>query len=132
MRKLYYFFVNLGKIIFIWSIMFVISISAQSFTRKGQVDYGGRCYQNFSDEVIKKYSYNGIVLTSGKLQCNTYYLEYTTNLEKEKNIIFLSSLAKLLYDNNIDCNIHVILNGNGYQMLSTIIDNYVSYNISEI
>ena len=127
MRKLYYFFVNGGKVICIWAFMFVLSITFQSLVIKGKVDYGNRCTQVFNDEFIVEYEYEGILLKEGKLECNTYYLQYQTQLVEEKNIMFLSSISKLFYDNNVNCNIHIILQNSDYQIIATIVDYKVSY-----
>lgn len=132
MKKLYYFFVNCGKVIFIWMIMLLVSVSLNSVVTKGKVNYGNRCYQSFDDNFVRAYQYSGTALNYGKLECNTYYLEYETTLEESENITFLVSLSKLFYDNSINCNIHVILKGEGYQVLSTIVDYQVTYTKSII
>ena len=71
-------------------------------------------------------------LNNNKLVCNTYYLEYETKLKEEENVLFLSSLSKLLYDNDVDTNIHVIMKNDDYQIIATIVDYKVSYTISII
>ena len=129
MRKLYYFFITAGKFITIFTFLVLISVCLQSVVLKGKVDYGGRCYQNFNDEFLKDYSYSNIKLSSSNLICNTYYLEYETTLNEKESILFLTSLSKLFYDNNVNCNTHVVLinNNDQYQILSTIVDYKVSY-----
>lgn len=132
MKKLYYLFVCLGKIITIWSVMLIISVSGVSISSKGKVNYGDRCTQNFNDGFIKKFKYEGNNLSYDKLECNTYYLEYTSILTEEENIIFLTSISKLFYDNDVDCNLHIIIKSNEYQILSTIVDYKVNYTITLI
>ena len=132
MKKLYYFFVKCGEILFIWSLLVIISISIQSLTIKGEVNYGDRCYQDFDDELIKKYEYEGVIYKEGNLSCNTYYLTYNSNLQEQQNLRFLISLSKLLLDNNIKLNFHVVIQCDEYQMLSTIVDYKVSYVTSKL
>ena len=132
MKKLYYLFVCIGKIITIWTIMLIVSISGVSIVSKGKVNYGDRCNQSFNDEFIKNYEYTGNELNSSVLACNTYYLEYTTVLSEEENVLFLTSLAKLFYDNYINANIHIILRSKEYQILSTIVEYQVNYTITLI
>ena len=132
MKKLYYFFVKSGKILFIWSLLTIISITFQSLTIKGKVNYGGRCYQEINDNFVKEYEYEGIDFISGKLECNTYYLIYNSNLNEEENLKFLVSLSKLFVDNNEDINIHVVIKCEDYQMLSTIVDYKLSYVVSKL
>ena len=127
MRKLYYFFVSAGEVIFVWSLIFILSVTLQSVVIKGKVDYGGRCYSEFNDEFIISFDYNGIVLKNGYLECNTYYLVYETDLNENDNIIFLASIAKLFKDNDIDINIHVMLINKEYQIIATIVDYQVNY-----
>lgn len=127
MKKLYYFFVNSGKIVFVWTLLLTTSVSLYSLTIKGKVNYGGRCYQNFDDSIIRNMNYKNVKFENGYLACNTYYLEYTSTLSEDNNVIFLVSLSKLLSDNNIDCNIHVVIKNEEYQILSTIVDYQVSY-----
>ena len=131
MRKLYYFFVTGGKVICIWALIFIISITCQSVVIKGKVDYGNRCIQSFDDNFVLEYKYKGTELRSQKLECNTYYLEYQTELDEKQNILFLSTLSKLFYDHGIDCDIHLILIHKNYQMIATIVDYKVSYIVSE-
>ena len=132
MKKLYYFFVYCGEILFIWSIIFIISISLQSISIKGQVNYGDRCYASFNDNFIKEYDYEGVILTSNKLKCNTYYLEYNSELNEQENLIFLLSLSKLFSDNSININTHLIIKNENYQILATIVDYQVTYTKSII
>ena len=132
MKKLYYFFVKSGEILFIWSLLLIISITIYSLTIRGKVNYGNRCYANIDDTFIKEYKYEKIELENSNLECNTYYLMYTSLLDEANNLKFLLSLSKLLIDNNINLNMHVIIKGDNYQMLSTIVDYKVSYVISQI
>ena len=132
MKKLYYFFVYAGEVLFIWSVIFILSISFQSLVIKGKVEYGKRCYQNFNDEFVRLYEYKDITLERGTLKCNTYYLEYNSELTEEENVIFLVSLSKLFKDNNIDSDIHVTIINNNFQIMSTIVNYQVSYTKSII
>lgn len=132
MKNIYYFLVSSGKVLFIWMVLLVVSVSIHSITIKGKVNYGERCYQSIRGDVIKKYSYDGTNLTHESLDCNTYYLEYTSTLNEKENILFLASLSKLLSDNDIDCNVHVIIKCEDYQLLSTIVDYQISYTKSII
>jgi len=132
MKRIYYFLVNCGKVIFVWAVLFIISISFYSLTIKGKVNYGNRCYHNFDDSFIIEYKYDGIEMKNGYLECNTYYLQYNSSLSENENLLFLISLAKLFYDNEVSTNVHVIIKNNNYQVLSTIVDYKVSYTISLI
>ena len=93
MKKLYYFFVYAGEVLFVWSIIFVLSISFQSVVIKGKVEYGERCNQSFNDEFIRLYDYKGITFNHGILKCNTYYLDYNSELNEEENVVFLVSVS---------------------------------------
>lgn len=132
MRKLYYFFVNSGKVVFIWLIMLIVSICLYSLSIKGKVNYGNRCYVQFNDDVIANYNYDGIMLESANLQCNTYYLQYSSSLNENENLLFLARITKLLYDEDITINVHVIINTKDYVMISTIVDYKISYTTSNI
>lgn len=127
MKKLYYFFVYAGEVLFIWSIIFILSISFQSIVIKGKVEYGERCNQSFNDEFIRLYDYNGITFNRGILKCNTYYLDYNSELNEEENVIFLVSVSKLFKDNNINSDIHVTITNKDFQIMATIVDYQVSY-----
>lgn len=132
MKKLYYFFVKSGEVLFIWSLLVILSITMQSLTIKGKVNYGQRCYQSIDTSFIQKYEYIGVELKSDILECNTYYLTYSSALDENDNLRFLVSLSKLLSDNKIDINMHVTIRCEEYQMLSTIVDYKVSYVTSQI
>ena len=132
MRKLYYFFVIGGKVLFVWMIMFILSISLYSLSIKGKVNYGNRCRVEMDDEVLARYSHEGIELVTSEIKCNTQYLEYRSLLSEKENSLFLVSLAKLMYDEKITLNVHVIIKCDGYQMISTIVDYNVSYTKSYI
>ena len=127
MKRLYYFFVNAGKVAFLSTLLLVISVSLYSLTIKGKVNYGNRCYVSFDTELIDKYEYNGIRLLSSYLECNTCYLEYSSDLNEENNLLFLASLSKLFRDNDVDSNFHIIIKTNDYQILSTIVNYNISY-----
>lgn len=130
MKKIYYFLVRCGEIIFVWSLIFIISISLQSIVIKRQINYGKRCYQVFNDDFIKEYEYSGITLNYGYTKCNTYYLEYISENEEKQNVNFLVSIAKLLSDNKVNIDVHVIIKNNDSQIIATIVDYKVSYTIS--
>lgn len=132
MKKIYYFLVKGGEIIFIWSLIFIVSITLQSVVIKGQVNYGDRCYKSFEDDFIKEYKYDGVSLNYGYLKCNTYYLEYTSDNSEKQNLNFLISIAKLLSDNNVDIDVHVIIKNKDSQIMATIVDYQVSYTVSNI
>ena len=132
MKFIYRFIVNVGKVIFIWGFLLVVSISCYSLTIKGKVNYGDRCNEIIDDTFLKEYKYDGVELVDGKLECNTYYVNYISNLDEEANIVFLVSLAKIFYDNNENSDIHVIIESDNYQILSTIVNYQVSYTISFI
>lgn len=127
MKRIYYFLVNSGKVLFIWMILSVLSVSLYSFTIKGKVNYGDRCYQFFDQTCIKNYQYEGVELQSSNLECNTYYLSYKSVLEEKENLVFLASLSKLLSDNKINVDVHIIIKCDNYQILSTIVDYQISY-----
>ena len=127
MKKLYYFFVTGGKVLFIWMIMLILSISLYSLSIKGKVDYGNRCKFEMGDEVLAQYSHERIELIASEIKCNTQYLEYRSLLSEKENSLFLVSLAKLMYDEKITLNVHVIIKCDDYQMISTIVDYNVSY-----
>lgn len=107
--------------------LLIISISLISLTMKGKVNYGGRCTTKIDENIILNHNYKDIILTSNYLGCNTYYLEYNSDLEEKENIIFLASLSKLLSDNNININMHVIIKNQNYQLIATIVDYNISY-----
>lgn len=132
MRYIYSFFVKSGKILFTWMILLFLSISLYSLTIKGKTNYGNRCYVNIDDSIIKEYEYDGVILLSCYLGCNTYYLEYESVLDEDKNVIFLSALTKHLLDNNIDNDTHVIIKCKDYQIMSTIVDYNITYTKSII
>ena len=132
MKKLYYFFVKIGKITFVWALLVIISISINSLTIKGKVNYGERCYQDFDDSIIKTYSYEGVKLNKGVLECNTYYLNYVSLLQEEENLRFLISISKLLIENKIEINMHIFIKCEEYQMIATIVDYKVSYVTSRL
>lgn len=130
--RIYKFFIKSGQVAFIWVILFVISISLYSITIKGKVNYGDRCYQSINEDVIKSYQYEGVLLNNGYLACNTYYLEYKSELEEKDNVIFLAAVAKLLSDNDITCDMHIIIKCKDYQIIATIVDYNISYTKSLI
>ena len=132
MKKIYTFLIKSGKVVFTWMILLVLSVSLYSFTIKGKVNYGDRCYVKLDDMSIKEYSYDGVKLLNGYLGCNTYYLEYESELDEKQNLLFLGALTKHLYDNNIDNNIHLIIKCKEYQMISTIVDYNITYTKSII
>lgn len=132
MKRVYYFFVNCGEVVFIWSLIFIISISLQSVVIRGQINYGERCYQTFNDEFIKNYNYDGITLNYGRINCNTYYLEYSSVLEEKQNLNFLVSISKLLHDYNVDIDTHIIIKNEHMQILATIVNYQVTYTKSNI
>ena len=132
MRKLYYFFVYAGEVIFIWSVIFILSISLQSIVIKGKVEYGGRCYQAFDDVFINTYQYEGVMLNRGGLKCNTYYLEYESTLTEEENLVFLVSISRLFKEHEVNSNIHVTITNDNFQIMSTIVGYKVSYTKSII
>ena len=127
MKKIYYFLVKSGEVLFIWSVLFILSISFYSFTIKGKVNYGDRCYQKLNDDALINYDYDGIILKSGSLECNTLYLEYDSKLNEKENLRFLVSLSKIAHDSNTDVDMHIIIKAEDYQILSSIVDYQVSY-----
>ena len=132
MKIIYKIFVNGGKFIVISLFLLVISISLTSFTTKGEVIYGGRCNMTLNDQIITTYTHPNLKLTSNYLGCNTYYLEYDSSLKEKDNILFLASLSKLLSDNDIEIDTHVIIKCEEYQLMATIVDYNISYTKSII
>ena len=126
-KKTYKLLVNLGKIFFIWFLLFIISISINSFTIKGKANYGNRCNNSMNLSIFDNYKYKSINLISRYSECNTTYLEYESELNENDNIVFLVSLSKLLIDKNFNSDIHIIIRCREYQIIATIVDYRVSY-----
>ena len=127
MKKIYYFFVNSGKVLFIFSFLFLVAISVNSYTIKGKVNYGNRCYVSMDENIVKKFLYEGVDLVDYYLECNTLYLSYDSKLSENKEIIFLASLSKFLSDNNLECDVQVRVNNKEHLLLATIINYQISY-----
>lgn len=127
MKKIYYFFVNSGKVLFIYSVLFLVAISLNSFAIKGEINYGNRCIANFNKEIIKEFSYEGVELSFYSLECNTYNLRYISRLSEEKEILFLASLSKFLSDKDIKSDIRLSVINDNHLLLASIVNYQISY-----
>ena len=57
-------------------------------------------------------------------------LRMSVKNEEKQNVNFLVSIAKLLSDNKVNIDVHVIIKNNDSQIIATIVDYKVSYTIS--
>lgn len=127
MKKVYHWMATIGKSFLIIDVLVVIAIVIQSFTTKGKVDYGDRCYVIEDFSVLDNYETEGITLLDASLKCNTYVMNYKSNLDSKGDLIFLSDLAKILFDNKVEADISVNIVSINHQIIASIVDYKVNY-----
>lgn len=127
MKKVYHWMATIGKSFLIIDVLVVIAIVIQSFTTKGKVDYGDRCYVIEDFSVLDNYETEGITLLDASLKCNTYVMNYKSNLDSKGDLIFLSDLTKILSDNKVEADISVNIVSINHQIIASIVDYKVNY-----
>ena len=127
MKKVYHWMATIGKSFLIIDVLVVIAIVIQSFTTKGKVDYGDRCYVMGDFSVLDNYETEGITLLDASLKCNTYVMNYKSNLDSKGDLIFLSDLTKILFDNKVEADISVNIVSINHQIIASIVDYKVNY-----
>ena len=132
MKKLYLILVKAGKIFLLTDLLIVMAIVIHSFSIKGKVNYGDRCYVSYDFNTIINYEFEGITLVSNELKCNTFVMFYKSKLDSKSNILFLNDLAKLLYENDIECDVNVTIVSPTHQIIASIVDYKINYVESEI
>jgi hypothetical protein len=127
MKKVYNWMASIGKSFLIVDVLVVIAIVFQSFSTKGKVDYGDRCYVLEDFSVLDNYEKDGIELLNSSLKCNMYVMNYKSQLDSTGDLLFLSDLSKILFDNSIKADISVSIVSINHQIIASIVDYKVSY-----
>ena len=127
MKKLYLGIIKIGKIFVLVDLLIIISVVIQSFSIKGKVNYGNRCYISYDFTPVTNYTFEGIELVSSELKCNTFVINYKSVLDNKSNILFLNDLSKVLYENNIESDVNVTIVSINHQIIASIVDYKVNY-----
>ena len=127
MKKVYHWMASIGKSFLIVDVLVVIAIVFQSFSTKGKVDYGDRCYVLEDFSALDNYEKDGIELLNSSLKCNMYVMNYKSQLDSKGDLLFLSDLSKILLDNSIKADISVSIVSINHQIIASIVDYKVSY-----
>jgi hypothetical protein len=127
MKKVYHWMASIGKSFLIVDVLVVIAIVFQSFSTKGKVDYGDRCYVLEDFSALDNYEKDGIELLNSSLKCNMYVMNYKSQLDSKGDLLFLSDLSKILFDNSIKADISVSIVSINHQIIASIVDYKVSY-----
>ena len=127
MKKVYNWMASIGKSFLIVDVLVVIAIVFQSFSTKGKVDYGDRCYVLEDFSALDNYEKDGIELLNSSLKCNMYVMNYKSQLDSKGDLLFLSDLSKILFDNSIKADISVSIVSINHQIIASIVDYKVNY-----